>query len=60
MPIIVVLCDFLLLIAALGSSWWWRPNPTAGVYWYGNAAFYWGVFLLAIYLTWPALKSLGV
>jgi hypothetical protein len=55
MPLIAVVGDVLLFIAALGSSWWWRS--TNG--WYGNAAFYWGVFLLAVYLTWPTLKALG-
>lgn len=58
MPFIAVLCVLLLFIAALGQSWWWRtavPSP-----WYGSAAFTWGVFLLAVYITWPTLKALGV
>jgi hypothetical protein len=56
MVIVVVLCLFLLLISALGASWWWRPaapNP-----WYGGAAFHWGVFLLALYVTWPIFKDI--
>jgi hypothetical protein len=56
MPFICVLALVLLFIAALGSSWWWRGGPV----WYGNAAFYWGVFFLAVYLMWPTLKALGV
>jgi hypothetical protein len=59
MPLIAVVADVLLLIAALGTSWWWRPLAAAGNYWYGNAAFYWGMFFLALYLTWPTLKALG-
>ena len=58
MVIVVVLCLFLLLISALGSSWWWRP--AAPYVWYGDAAFHWGVFLLAVYLTWPVFKALVV
>jgi hypothetical protein len=56
---VVVICLFLLLIAALGQSWWWRaPAPYV---WYGSAAFYWGVFLLALYVTWPVLRpALGM
>ena len=58
MPFIVVLCLVLLFISALGSSWWWRaPAPAV---WYGGAAFLWGIFFLAVYLTWPVLKSLGM
>lgn len=58
MPIVAVLADLLLLIAALGASWWWRwPEPHP---WYGNACYVWGVFFLAVYITWPTLKSLGV
>ena len=44
----------LLLIAALGQSWWWR----AGELWYGGAAFAWGCFFLAAYLTWPTVSRL--
>ena len=58
MPFIAVLCLVLLFLAALGESWWWR-NPGSTT-WYGGAAFYWGCFLLALYLTWPTLKALGV
>jgi hypothetical protein len=58
MEIISILCVFLLFIAALGQSWWWR-GP-AGSLWYGNAAFYWGVFLLAVYVTWPTLQKAGL
>jgi|HubBroStandDraft_6_1064221.scaffolds.fasta_scaffold84302_2 hypothetical protein len=57
MPFIAVLTVVLLFIAALGQTWWWRPvapNP-----WYGGAAFVWGVFFLALYITWPTLKALG-
>ena len=58
MPFIAVLCVLLLFVAALGQSWWWRavaPTP-----WYGGAAFCWGGFLLAVYVTWPTLRALGV
>ena len=58
MPFIVVLCLVLLFIAALGQTWWWRGPDPAG--WYGHAAFYWGVFFLAVALTWPTLKALGM
>jgi hypothetical protein len=58
MPFVAVLSVLLLFIAALGSSWWWR-GP-ADHPWYGSAAFYWGVFFLAVYLTWPTLKALGM
>jgi hypothetical protein len=57
MPFVAVLCLVLLFIAALGSTWWWR---TAEPLWYGHAAFHWGIFFLALYLTWPVLKALGV
>lgn len=58
MPFLAVLSLVLLFIAALGQTWWWRgPDPNI---WYGGAAFYWGVFFLALYLTWPALKSMGI
>jgi len=58
MPFIVVLCLVLLFVAALGQSWWWRGPE--GALWYGHAAFYWGVFFLAVFLAWPVLKALGV
>ena len=58
MPLLAVLAIVLLFIAALGQTWWWR-GP-AGTLWYGNAAFAWGVFVLALYLTWPTLKALGL
>ena len=56
MPFVCVLCLLLLFLAALGQSWWWRvaaPNP-----WYGNALFFWGVFCLAVVITWPIVRSL--
>lgn len=56
MVIVVVLCLFLLFIAALGSSWWWRPAGTSP--WHEGSAFYWGVFLLALFLMWGTLKPL--
>ena len=58
MPFICVLCLVLLVIAALGQTWWWR-TPAPGI-WYGGAAFMWGIFCLALYITWPTLKALGV
>ena len=57
MPFIIVLALVLLFVAALGQSWWWR-GP-AGTMWYGSAAYYWGIFFLAVYLTWPELTKLG-
>lgn len=61
MPFFAVLSLLLLLISALGQSWWWRvPAGQFGYPWYGGAAFCWGVFFLALYLEWPALKALGV
>ena len=58
MSFFAILSLVLLLIAALGQSWWWR-GPQGSI-WYGNAAFCWGVFFLAVYLMWPTLKMLGV
>lgn len=58
MPFIAVLALVLLFIAALGQTWWWRG--AAGTIWYGSAAFAWGIFCLAVYLTWPTLKALGL
>ena len=58
MPFIDVLALVLLLIAALGSSWFWRPAPPYP--WYGPAAFMWGMFFLAVYLSWGTLKALGL
>ena len=59
MAFVVVLALLLLLIAALGQSWWWRGAPgQPGPAWYPHAAFYWGVFFLAIYLTWPVIRPL--
>ena len=56
MPFIAVACVVLLFIAALGQTWWWRgENP----HWYGGAAFGWGIFLLAVYITWPTLRALN-
>ena len=57
MAFVCVLSLVLLLIAALGQSWWWR-GP-AGSIWYGSAAFAWGVFFLALYVMWPTVKALG-
>ena len=58
MPFVCVLSLVLLFIAALGSCWWWRtPAPQP---WYGGAAFLWGIFFLALYLTWSTLKALGM
>jgi len=57
MAILAILCLVLLLFAALGSSWWWRG--TAGTVWYGNAMFHWGVFFLALYITWPTVRALA-
>ena len=54
MPFVAVACLILLFFAALGSSFWWRAQSG----WYGNAAYYWGVFLLALYVTWPTIKAL--
>ena len=56
MPFIVVIALVLLLIAALGQSWWWRA--ASPVPWYGGAAFAWGIFFLALYLTWPTIRPL--
>lgn len=56
MPFVAVVTLVLLFIAALGQSWWWRvaaPSP-----WYGNAAFCWGIFFLALYITWPTIRPL--
>ena len=55
MAILAVLADLLLLIAAFGQ-WLWRPAPPN--VWYGNAAFCWGVFFLALFITWPAIHPL--
>lgn len=57
MPFFAVLCLVLLFISALGQSWWWRGVEP---HWYGSAAFSWGVFFLAVYIVWPALKAMGV
>jgi hypothetical protein len=59
MPFCAVLSLLLLFIAALGQSWFWRVGQP-GLAWYGGAAFYWGVFFLALYLEWPTLKALGM
>lgn len=57
MPFLAVLCLVLLFLAALGQTAWWRPT---GYPWYGHALFAWGIFFLALYLTWPALKAMGL
>jgi hypothetical protein len=59
-PILYFLCVLtlvLLFFAALGQTFWWRPQ---GQPWHGNATFAWGVFFLAVYITWPTLKAMGV
>ena len=56
MAFVAVVCLVLLFIAALGQSWWWR-GPV-GQPWYGNAAFCWGTFALALFITWPTVKLL--
>jgi hypothetical protein len=58
MAFVAVLTVLLLFIAALGQSWWWRGPAQPGYYWYGNAAFCWGVFFLSVFLTWPTIKAL--
>jgi hypothetical protein len=58
MPFIAVVCIVLLLFAAIGATLWWRPTPPSP--WYGGAVFCWGVFFLALYITWPTLKALGL
>jgi hypothetical protein len=58
MLILAVLSLVLLFIAALGQSWWWRGPDNS--LWYGHAAYYWGFFFLAVYLTWPTLKAGGL
>lgn len=57
MPFVAVLALVLLLIAAVGASWWWRASPGP---WYGGAVFAWGIFFLALYIEWPTLKALGL
>ncbi len=57
MPFFAVMALVLLLIAALGQSWWWRGVDP---HWYGGAALAWGLFFLALYITWPTLKALGL
>jgi hypothetical protein len=61
MPFLAVLAVLLLFLAALGQSLWWRgPGPVVGP-WYGNAAhpaFCWGVWCLALYITWPTIHTL--
>ena len=54
MPFFAVAAVLLLLFAALGQSFWWR----AANGWYGNASFSWGVFALAVYLTWATIRVL--
>jgi hypothetical protein len=54
MPFFAVLSIVLLFIAALGQSFWWRTTPQ----WYGGAAEAWGLFCLAVYLTWPTIRAL--
>jgi hypothetical protein len=55
MPFFAVLCLVLLFVAALGQSFWWRtPAPQ----WYGGAALAWGLFFLAVCVTWPTIRAL--
>jgi hypothetical protein len=55
MIIVAVASLLLLLFAALCQSWWGRaPNQV----WYGSAAYAWGMFLLALYITWPTIRPL--
>ena len=54
MAFLAVLTVLLLFIAALGQSWWWRGTGP----WYGDASFCWGMFCLAVYITWPTIKAL--
>ena len=56
MPFVAVVSVVLLFIAALGQTWWWRGPE--GNLWYGSAALYWGLFMLAVYITWPTIKAL--
>ena len=57
MAFIAVLCVLLLFIAALGQTiGTWRG--TAGQPWYGPPMFCWGVFFLAVFVTWPTIKPL--
>ena len=55
MAFIAVLTVVLLLIAALGNTWWWRPATGP---WYGGSAFAWGIFFLSVYITWPTIRTL--
>jgi hypothetical protein len=55
MQIVAVLCVVALFLAALGQTTLWRPE---GPRWYGHAFFLWGVFLLALFITWPTLKAM--
>jgi hypothetical protein len=55
MPLFAVASVLFLFVNALGHTLWWRqPNAP----WYGSAAFAWGIFSLAMYVTWPTLKTL--
>ena len=56
MPFLAVITVVLLFLAALGQSFWWRE--AAARPWNGNAAFAWGVFCLALYVTWPTIRTL--
>lgn len=56
MAFLAVSTVLLFFFAALGQTFWWRtPAPAP---WYGSAVFYWGIFCLAAYITWPTIKSL--
>jgi len=61
MVLVCIATLVFLLFAAIGHSWWWRGvpgQPVAGRAWYGNAAFCWGVFFLALYVTWPTVMAI--
>lgn len=55
MPFVAVLCLVLLLLAALGSTLWWRGETQPFNNW---SVYYWGIFFLALYITWPTFKAL--
>ena len=59
MALLAVLCLVLLFLAALGQTWWWRNPAGPGPMWYGNALFFWGVFLFALCNLWPVIRALA-
>jgi hypothetical protein len=56
MPLVAVACLLLFFFAALGQSWWWRGPGVAP--WNNWSAFYWAMFLLALYIVWPTIVKL--